>query len=88
MQFSALIHEPASAHVHHILLYSCDGTGVDSFTNEELRGAECLTNGFSNSDPKQQCLRGSLVAAWAVGGTVRRNVVEMISETNDSCFGH
>ena len=71
-----------------MLLYTCDGSGIDSFTNEELRGAECFTNGFSNSDPKQQCIIGNLVAAWAVGGTVRRNVVEMISETNDSCFGH
>ena len=71
IQYSALIHEAASAHVHHMLLYTCDGSGVDSFTNETLSGAECLTGNSDSSDPKLRCLGGNLVGAWAVGGSVR-----------------
>ena len=53
-----------------MLLYTCDGSGIDSFTDEQLRGSECLTGGTGNSDPKLRCLEGNLVGAWAVGGTV------------------
>ena len=56
--------------MHHILLYTCDGSGVDSFTNEQLSGVECFTGAANWQDPKLGCLRGNLVAAWAVGGTV------------------
>ena len=70
LQISPLIHEPASAHVHHMLLYSCDGSGVDSFTDEQLRGSECLTGSGGQGDIKLRCLGGNLVGAWAVGGTV------------------
>ena len=70
LQISALIHEPASAHVHHMLLYTCDGSGVDSFTDEQLRGSECLTGNNGQNDIKLRCLGGNLVGAWAVGGTV------------------
>ena len=53
-----------------MLLYTCDGSGIDSFTDEQLRGSECLTGGTGTNDPKLACIRGNLVGAWAVGGTV------------------
>ena len=53
-----------------MLLYSCDGSGVDSFTDEQLRGSECLTGSGGQGDIKLRCLGGNLVGAWAVGGTV------------------
>ena len=53
-----------------MLLFTCDGSGVDSFTDEQLSGAECLTGTANRQDPKLRCLGGNLVAAWAVGGTV------------------
>ena len=69
-QFEPFIHEPASPHVHHILIYEC-GSAVDlsNFTDEQLRGGPCYTD--PSVLPLTTCLiRGSVVAAWAVGGEV------------------
>ena len=69
-QFEPFIHEPASPHVHHILIYEC-GSAVDlsNFTDEQLRGGPCYTN--PSVLPLTTCmLRGSVVAGWAVGGEV------------------
>ena len=69
-QFEPFIHEPASPHVHHILIYEC-GSAVDlsNFTDEQLKGGPCYTD--PSVVPLTTCLlRGTVVAGWAVGGEV------------------
>ena len=69
-QFEPFIHEPASPHVHHMLIYEC-GSAVDlsNFTDEQLRGGPCYTD--PSVVPLTTCmLRGSVVAGWGVGGGV------------------
>jgi hypothetical protein len=68
IRFSPVIHEPATPHVHHMILYSCDGINLGSLTDEDLIGGECLTNVGQASTPLARCTTGNLIAAWAVGG--------------------
>ena len=69
-QFEPFIHEPASPHVHHMLIYECSSdVDLSYLTDEQLRGGPCYT------DPSvlrlTGCmLTGSVVAGWAVGGEV------------------
>ena len=69
-QFEPSIHEPASPHVHHMIIYECDSAvDLSNFTDEQLRGGPCYTD--PSVLPLTTCLiRGSVVAAWAVGGEV------------------
>ena len=56
--------EGNEAHVHHLLIYLCEGLNDTHVGN----GGPC-DDGVANE--VQECLRGTLIAAWAVGGEVR-----------------
>ena len=71
MQYAPVIHEPATPHVHHMILYTCDGVELRDVTDETLVGANCFSNnGTGIGTPLTQCTRGNLIAGWAVGGDV------------------
>lgn len=70
VQFEPFIHEPASPHVHHILIYECSAAvDLSSLTDDQLRGGPCYTDP-SVFNLTMCMLTGSVVAAWAVGGEV------------------
>ncbi len=48
------------AHVHHMLIYSCNGKNMSAYVNA---GANCFTG---DTTPIQTCT--TVVAAWAMGG--------------------
>lgn len=55
--------EGNEAHVHHLLIYLCD-----SITDAHVgNGGICFENVASEIS---ECVRGTLIAAWAVGGEV------------------
>ena len=64
IQFSPDISSGSEPYVHHILVYICDG-----LQEEDLgKGGDCDT---SISERVGRCLGSLLIAAWAVGGSVR-----------------
>ncbi len=79
-QYSPVIHEPAAAHVHHILVYLCANI------NETQVGAsqECVGSGNIELDECRQT--GIIFAAWAVGGSVSWDRVHQIQSVMFSSF--
>ena len=66
LQYEAVVHPAAAAHVHHMILYSCNGldSQLDQLTPEQLDGGPCNTSALA------ACLGRIIIAAWAVGGEV------------------
>ena len=66
------MHPEAAAHVHHMILYVCDGLDslYDQLTPEQLDGGPCFSgaSGFLGA-----CSGRTIIAAWAVGGQVYIN---------------
>ena len=63
MQYSPRITPNEFQYVHHMLIYLCE-----SFNETEVgRSAPCF--GMTGSSVSE-CRQGSLIAGWAVGGTV------------------
>ena len=62
------MHPEAAAHVHHMILYVCDGldTIYDQLTPEQLDGGPC----FSEVSGALGACSRTIIAAWAVGGQV------------------
>ena len=67
-QIAPVINPAGGSHVHHMLIYECD-TLDDSYIGYS---ASCGAGGTVVS----QCLRGTLIAAWAVGGEVCVHICE------------
>ena len=60
MQISAKISQHSEEHVHHLLIYTCDLTGVD-----------ISVQGLCNAQRIPRCTgSGDLIGAWAIGGQV------------------
>ena len=59
--------EGNDAHVHHLLVYLCDSINDTHVGN----GGDC-EEGVANE--VAECRRGTLIAAWAVGGEVKCHV--------------
>ena len=64
------MHPEAAAHVHHMILYVCDGLDslYDQLTPEQLDGGPCFSGA---SGLLGVCSGRTIIAAWAVGGQVR-----------------
>ena len=69
LQFEPIVHPEAAAHVHHMILYVCDGldSELDQLTPEQLDGGPCFAGA---SRALGQCTGRTIIAAWAVGGQV------------------
>ena len=63
VQISPLVTEGNDAHVHHLLIYLCDGL------NQTHVGVGDVCDYVANE--VKQCLGGGVITAWAVGGEVR-----------------
>ena len=70
LQFSPLITEDSSPHVHHILVYLC-GTIEPSTLNST--GSRC-----DSAPADVRGCRYQAIAAWAIGGTVSLQTVQFI----------
>ena len=70
MQFAPVISPGSEPHVHHLLIYVCDGLDGLDLTTEQ--GA-CHTL----NSRIQRCVGGILIGGWAVGGEV--NTVNVLS---------
>lgn len=55
--------EGNEAHVHHLLIYLCD-----SITDAHVGIGGSCSDDVANEI--KECVRGTLIAAWAVGGEV------------------
>ena len=68
LQYEAVVHPAAAAHVHHMILYSCNGLDsyIDQLTPEQLDGGPCNTAPIALA----ACAGRIIIAAWAVGGEV------------------
>ena len=76
LQFEPYVTPGNEGIVHHLLVYECHG----NFSNASLYGS-----GFDCSVPNmplRSCYDYSVVAAWAVGGTVRRLTYSSPEKTN------
>ena len=62
-QIAPVINPADGSHVHHMLIYECDSLD-DSYIGYS---ASCYSAG---GRAVSQCLQGTLIAAWAVGGEV------------------
>ena len=66
MQISAKISQHSEEHVHHLLIYTCDLTGVDI----SVQGL-CNQLYASAAQRIPRCTgSGDLIGAWAIGGQV------------------
>lgn len=67
LQFAARITPESAQHVHHMLLYLCDG---QNFTGDPAVaiGVSQECNGIS--ERIQPCRYSTIVAGWAIGGNV------------------
>ena len=62
-QFSPSVTEGNEAHVHHLLIYLCDGLNHTHVG----QGGDC-EDGVANE--VAECRGGTIIAGWAVGGEV------------------
>ena len=62
-QFTPEITKGNEAHVHHLLIYLCDG-----LSDTHVRASGDCIDGVAQR--VRECLRGTLIAGWAVGGEV------------------
>ena len=66
MQISAKISQHSTEHVHHLVMYACDLTGVDISVQGPCNQ---LFATAANRIPR--CVgSGDLIGAWAIGGQV------------------
>ena len=75
LQYEAVVHPAAAAHVHHMILYSCNGldSQLDQLTPEQLAGGPCSDGATASA--LNLCRGETIIAAWAVGGQVCSTVV-------------
>ena len=64
LQFGPIVTEGNEAHVHHLVIYTCEGLNETHLGN----GGDCEGNDVGNEIA--DCRGGTLIAAWAVGGEV------------------
>ena len=67
LQYSAEISPESIPHVHHILVFLCDGKNL---TGHPDVGVNHDCDGIS--EELQACRLSTILAAWAVGGNVRK----------------
>ena len=65
LQHSAIITPESIHHVHHVLVYLCDGMNLTGHPNVNV-SQEC--DGIA--EEIQPCIFSTIIAAWAVGGNV------------------
>ena len=65
LQFAAQITPESAQHVHHMLLYLCDGQNL---TGDPAVGVSQECDGIS--ERIQPCRYSTIVAGWAIGGNV------------------
>ena len=70
-QYSPFITPGNEAYVHHILIYECGGLTNASVGESGVCGDEV-------SNTVSECRSGTLVAGWAVGGTVYLHAICLI----------
>ena len=63
VQFSPLVTKGNDAHVHHLLIYLCDG-----LNNTHVGVGGVCDDNVANE--VEECRGGTVIAAWAVGGEV------------------
>ncbi len=64
-----MIHEPAAAYVHHILVHLCTNINETQVGTSQ----ECIGSGNIELEECRQS--GKMFAAWAVGGSVSQNFI-------------
>ena len=64
-QYGAVLSQESIRHVHHIIVYLCDGTNL---TGHPEVGVKQECDGIS--EEVQPCRLATIIAAWAVGGNV------------------
>ena len=66
LQYSAVINPESIRHVHHMLLYLCDGMNLTGHPDVSVSQ---VCDGIA--EEIQACQASTVIAAWAVGGNVR-----------------
>ena len=66
LQYGVQITPESARHVHHILVYLCDGMNL---TGDPAIGVSQECNGIS--ERIRPCKFSTIIAGWAVGGNVR-----------------
>ena len=68
LQYSAVITPESRRHVHHMVVYLCDGMNLTGSPDLNIK-QEC--DGIS--EQTQPCRASTVIAAWAVGGNYVRH---------------
>lgn len=79
-QYTPVVTEGNEAHVHHLLIYLCDG-----LNNTHVGASGDCDDGVDES--VQECRGGTLIAAWAVGGDVSDKRHQYSVERFCMCIG-
>ena len=66
IQYAAKISPQSARHVHHIILYLCEGM---NFTGHPAVGVSEECDGIA--EELEPCKSSTIIAGWAVGGNVR-----------------
>ena len=66
LQYAAKISPESARHVHHIILYLCEGM---NFTGHSAVGVSQECDGIAGKI--RACRSAAIIAGWAVGGNVR-----------------
>ena len=66
LQYSTLISPESARHVHHLLVYLCDGKNLTGHPDVGIK-QEC--DGIS--EEPRACRASTVIAGWAIGGNVR-----------------
>ena len=66
LQYSAILSPESIRHVHHILVYLCDGM---NYSGHPEVGIQQICDGIS--EEVAPCRASTVIGGWAVGGNVR-----------------